>query len=189
MRFKKRTLIMAGLGMVLVVAAGLIIFFHIFAPLSSETLLKIMSDRADLEVQNVLYREVGGDGTKWEIRAKKAIYLRRKNQASFDQVKVNLFLPDGKEIVLTGYKGQLDTATREMKILGNVIIISASGERFATDYLQYSADEQRLHTEAEVRVETPRMKIQGVGMSLSLLNKDIVLFSKVHARIEQMRGK
>ena len=180
---------MAGLGMVLVVAAGLILFLEIFAPFASEPLLKIMSDRADLEVHNVLYREVGGDGTKWEIRAKKASYLRKKNEASFDQVEVKLFLPDGKVIVLTGDKGQLDTATRDIKILGNVIVIAMGGERFATDYLQYSADEQRLHTEAEVSLETPGLQIRGVGLSLSLQNKDLVLFSKVHASIKQMRGQ
>jgi len=183
MRFKKRTLIMAGLGLVLVLAAVLILFFGKLSPISPETMLKIMSDRADLEVKNVLYREVGGDGTKWEIRAKKASYLRKQNQAYFDQVEIKLFLPDGKAIELTGDKGQLDTATRDMEISGNVGITSVSGEHFATDYLQYSADEKELHTQAKVLMETPRMQIRGVGMSLSLQNMDIVVFSDVHARI------
>jgi LPS export ABC transporter protein LptC len=183
MRFQKRTLTIAGLGVV-ILAAVLIIFFDKFSPLSPATMLKIMSDRADLEVKNVLYREVGGDGNKWEIRAKKASYLRKQNQAYFDQVEVKLFLPDGKVILLAADKGQLDTATMDMKISGNVGVTSVSGERFATDSLQYSADEQRLHTEAAVLMETPRMQIRGVGMSLSLQNMDIVLYSRVRARIE-----
>ena len=182
-------MVIAGLGISLALAAGLIIFFEILSPISPGTVLKILSDRADLEVQNVLYREVGGDGTKWEIRAKRASYLRKKNEASFDRVEVKLYLPDGKIIVLTGDKGQLDTATRNMQILGNVTITSVSGERFATDNLQYSADEQKFHTEAEVRMETPGLQIRGVGMSLSLQNRDIVLLSRVHAQIRQMRGK
>jgi LPS export ABC transporter protein LptC len=184
MRFQKRTLILTVLGVVLVLAAVWIIFFDKLSPLSTATMLKIMSDRADLEVKNVLYREVGGDGNKWEIRAKKASYLRKQNQANFDQVEVKLFLPDGKVIILAAEKGQLDTATRDMKISGNVGVTSESGERFATDYLQYSAAGQRLHTDAAVLMETPHMQIRGVGMSLSLQNKDIVLFSKVRARIK-----
>lgn len=184
MRFQKRTLMIAVLGVVLLLAAVLVIFFDKLSPLSRETMLKIMSDRADLEVKNILYREVGGDGNKWEIRAKKASYLRKQNQAYFDQVEVKLFLPDNKVVLLAADKGQLDTATRDMKISGNVGVISVNGERFATDYLQYSAHEQRLHTDATILMETPRMQIRGVGMSLSLQNKDIVLFSSVRARIK-----
>jgi LPS export ABC transporter protein LptC len=184
MRLQKRTLTITSLGVVLVLAAVLIIFFEKFSPLSTATMLKIMSDRADLEVKNVLYREVGGDGNKWEIRAQKASYQRKQNQAYFDQVEVKLFLPDGKVIVLAADKGQLDTATRDIKISGNVGVTSVSGERFATDYLQYSADQQRLHTDATVLMETPRMEIRGVGMSLSLQNKEIVVYSRVRARIK-----
>ena len=175
---------MVGIGVALVLAAVLITFFDKFSPLSPATVLKIVSGRADLEVNNVLYREVGGDGNKWEIRAKKASYLRKQNQAYFDQVEVKLFLPDSKVIVLTADKGELDTLTRNMEISGNVAVNSVNGEHFATDYLRYSAQEQRLHTDATVVLETPRMQIRGVGMSLSLRNKDIVLYSRVRARIK-----
>jgi LPS export ABC transporter protein LptC len=175
---------MTGLSVVLVVAAVLIIFFDKLSPLSPTTMLKIMSDRADLEVKNVLYREVGEDGNKWEIRAKKASYLRKLNQAFFDQVDVKLVLPDGKVIVLAADKGQLNTATGDLKISGNVGVTSVSGEHFVTDYLNYSADEKRLHTDATILMETPRMQIRGVGMSLSLQNKDIVVYSRVRARIK-----
>ena len=180
---------MAGIAVVLVLAAALILFFDIFSPVSPETMLKIMSDRADLEVKNVLYREVGGDGTKWEIRAKNASYLRKQNQANFAQVEIKLFLPDGKVIVLTGDKGQLNTATRDITISGNVGITSLSDERFTTDYLQYSAAEQRLHTDAAVLMETPQLKINGVGLSLSLQDRDVVLLSRVHGRVKRVGGK
>ena len=189
MRFQKRTFIIAGLGVVLVIAMASITFLEKVLPLSPATMLKIISGRADLEVNNVLYREVGGDGNKWEIRAKKASYLRKQNQATFDQVEVKLFLPDSKVVVLAADRGELDTATRDMEISGNVGVTSASGEHFTTDYLHYSAQGQRLHTDAMVLMETPRMQIQGVGMSLSLQNKDIVLHSRVRARIKSMGGK
>jgi len=186
MRFKKRTVVATGLGVVLVLAVVLISFFDNFFPFTRGTMLKIMSGRADLEVRNVLYREVGGDGTRWEIRAKKASYLRKQNQAYFDQVEVKLFLPDSQMIMLTGDQGRLDTVARDMQISGNVGITSVNGERFITDSLHYSADEKRLHTDAPVLMETPRMEIRGVGMSLSLQSKDIVVFSRVRARVKQV---
>lgn len=168
----------------MILSALLTLSWKVFSPVSPETMLKIMSNRADLEVRNVLYREVGGDDTKWEIRAKKASYLKKESQAIFDHVEVKFFLSDGKQVVLAGDKGQLNTETNDMKISGNVGIASGPNERFTTDNLQYYAAEKKLHTAGAVVMETSRMRTEGIGMSFSLTNKDIVLMSKVRARVK-----
>ncbi len=183
MKFQKKTLIFAGLAVVLV-SSVIVLFFFKEYNVYPEKILKIMSDKADLEVRNVLYREVGRDDTKWEIRAEKASYRKKENLALFDKMEVNLFLSDGKTIVMTGEKGQFDTSTKDMQINGNVGIISGGGAHFTTDSLHYSSGEKRLHTGAAVLMETPQMQIRGVGMSLSLKNSNVVILSKVHARIK-----
>ena len=187
MNLRKKTIISAVLAAVLVFSVTALLVFRESKKVSSETVLKILSDKADLEVKNILYREVGDDDLKWEIRAERASYMKKENQALFDKVELKLHLGNGRTYLMTGDKGQLNTATRDMKISGNVGIVSDSGERFETDYLQYSYAEKRLHTGAAVVMQTPRMQIRGVGMSLSLANKDMALLSKVRARIG--RGK
>ncbi|MCG6537044.1 MAG: LPS export ABC transporter periplasmic protein LptC [Syntrophales bacterium LBB04] len=186
MSSQKRTFIIAGVGLVLIMSALLILFLKIFSPVSPETMLKIMSNRADLEVRNVLYREVGADDTKWEIRARKASYLMKDNQAVFDQVEVKFFLSDGAQVVLAGDKGQLNTATNDMDVSGNVGITSGQDDHFTTDYLQYSAAEKKFHTKGAVVLENTRMRTEGVGMSFSLMNKEVVLLSRVHAKIKMV---
>ena len=186
MKFQKKTFILAGLAVALVLLAAVIFFFRESkeSEISPEKMLNITSDRTDLEVRNALYREVGNDGSKWEIRAEKAIYWKKKNLAFFDKMEVKLLLSSGKNMVITGETGQMNTDTKDMQINGKVGITSSSGERFKTDYLHYSYADKRLHTEAAVLMETPRMQIKGVGMSLSLKNRDVVLLSKVQARIK-----
>jgi len=183
MKFQKKTFILTGLAAALVLSATVIFFFK-GSGISPEKMLNITSDRADLEVKNALYRELGHDGSKWEIRAEKASYRKTKNLAFFDKLEVKLFLSSGKSVVMTGDTGQMNTATKDMQINGKVGITSSSGERFKTDYLHYSYADKRLHTEATVLMETPRMQIRGVGMSFSLKNRDLVLLSKVQARIK-----
>ena len=78
MRLHWKNLIFAGTVSVLIISAALFFFYRIFYPISPETMLKVMSERADLEVRDVLYRQVRQDGVKWEIRAKKARTLKRK---------------------------------------------------------------------------------------------------------------
>ncbi len=182
MRFPGRTLTIAGLGVVLILTVALLLFLRI-SHLSPGTMLKILSSQADLEAINVDYLQVGGADEKWEVRAKKARYLKKENRAFFDFAEVKLFLADGRTIDLVGEKGQVNTLTGDMEISGKVVITGGSGERFATSYLQYNAAEKRLHTEAAVEMETPRMRVDGVGMSLSLENRAVFLLSKVRARI------
>jgi LPS export ABC transporter protein LptC len=188
MKLRKKTLIWAGIAAVLVLSVAATLFFRAFQKVSPETILKIMPERVDLDVRHVLYREVGDDNTKWEIRAEKASYIRKENQAFFDKVEIKLYLPDGRTFLMTGDKGQLNTATKDMEISGNVGIVAEGGERFETDSLQYSFAEKRMHTGAAVIMQTPRMQIGGVGMSLSLEHKSFTLLSKVRARIKRGSG-
>lgn len=186
MKFQKKTIIFAGLAAVLLLSAIVIFLFKESkeSVISPEKMLNITSDRTDLEVRNALYRELGEDGSKWEIRAEKASYRKMKNLAFFDKMEVKLFLSSGKNLVMTGETGQMNTDTKDMQISGNVGITSSSGERFKTDYMHYSHADKRLNTDATVLMETPRMEIKGVGMSISLKNMDVVLLSKVQARIK-----
>jgi rhodanese-related sulfurtransferase len=62
-------------------------------------------------------------------------------------------------------------------------IISDKEDRLTTDFLKYSGSEQRIYTEGAVKMENARMQVRGVGMSLSLADKDVTLLSRVRANI------
>lgn len=151
---------------------------------SQGPLLRIMSDNVDLQVKDIHYTDVGDSGLKWEIKADSAKYFKSENIAMFDQVRVKLIMEDGRAIIMTGDKGKLRTDTRDMDIFGNVVIISDKGDRLTTDILKYSGSEQRIYTEAVIKMENPRMQVSGIGMSLSLKDKDVALLSRVKANIK-----
>jgi len=179
MKTKRKTvLIVAILTVILSVTAILAIGLR-RAP--EKALLKIMSDRVDLQVKNVRYTEVGDSGMKWEITADTAWYRKKENLALFEKVKVRLVMKDGRVFVMNGDRGRLNTQSRDMEIEGSVGIVSENGDRISTDRLLYRNAGKQIETDRPVVMENRSVRISGVGMILTLDEKKITLLSQVRA--------
>jgi LPS export ABC transporter protein LptC len=183
MKFKKRIVVITGV-IILVISVAAIVLVMESRKSSPIPLLNIMSDKVDLQVKNINYTDVGDSGLKWEIKADSAKYIKSENLAMFDRVRVKLLMSDGKTIVMTGDKGILNTNTKDMEITGNVEVVSDRGDRLTTDILKYSGSERRIYSEVAVTMENARMQVRGMGMSLSLEDKDLSLLSRVRANIK-----
>jgi LPS export ABC transporter protein LptC len=175
---RKTVLIVAILTLILSVAVILAVGLR-GSP--EKTLLKIMSDRVDLQVKDVHYTEVGDSGMTWEIRADTARYRKKENLALFEKVTVRLVMKDGRVFVMTGDRGHLNTETRDMEIEGSVGIVSDKGGRFATDRLRYRNVERQIETDRPVTMEDGGVRISGVGMIFPLDGKKVTLLSQVRA--------
>ncbi|HBH86879.1 MAG TPA: LPS export ABC transporter periplasmic protein LptC [Syntrophaceae bacterium] len=182
MKFKQKTFIVT-IAIAIVVSAVVVFLVMKNNNSSQGKLLQIMSDNVDLQVKNVNYTDVGDSGLKWEVKADSANYIKSENIAILDKIRVKLVMSDGKILMMTGDKGKLHTDTKDMEISGNVEIISDKGDRLTTDVLKYSDSERRIYTEEAVKMENARMQVRGVGMSFSLVDKDVTLLSKVKANI------
>ena len=113
MKFHKKKLILAAVLLVIILLAAVNLFLKGSPIISPEKLLRIKSDKVDLEVKNILYREVGeADDAKWEIKARKASYMKKANKAIFENLEARVFLSDGRTFLMTGAMGQMDTETR-----------------------------------------------------------------------------
>jgi LPS export ABC transporter protein LptC len=179
-RGRKAVLIVVVLAVVLSVAA--IIMINV--PKEPEkALLKIMSDRVDLQVRNIRLTEVGDSGMKWEIMADTARYQKKDNLAFLEKLTVKLVTKDNRTFVMTGDRGRLNTESRDMEIEGNVNIVSDNGDRFRTDHLQYLNAGKLIQTEGSVVIENRSVRVSGVGMTIYLEEKRIALLSQVRANL------
>jgi len=154
-----------------------------------KALLKIMSDRVDLQVRDVHYTEVGDSGMKWEITADAARYQKKENLALFDKLEIKLFMKDGMTFVMTGDHGRLNTESRDMEIEGNVGIVSENGDRFATDRLRYRNADKVIETDRPVVMENETVRVSGVGMVVTLEGKKVTILSQVRARMAEGVGE
>ena len=184
---RRRALFIVMFLAVAVLAAAIIIIGTRNEP--GKALLKVMSDRVDLQVRDVHYTEVGDSGMKWDIRAEAARYLKKENLALFDNLTIKLVAKDGKTFVMTGDHGRLNTESRDMEIEGNVGIVTENGDRFATDRLRYRNADKVIETDLPVTMENKSIHVSGVGMVVSLEGKNVAILSQVRARLAGGMGE
>jgi len=177
-KFIAVTLIIAALAAVVIFAMLQI------AGKKKENILKILPDEADVQISDFVYTEIGQDKIRWEVKAKTAQYQKKQNLALFDQVQIKLTTPEGKLFIMTGDKAEMLTDKKDVEIKGHVVIISDTGEKFSTDYLHYRDAQKKIYTEAPVVMESARMKIEGVGLSILMNEGELTLFSRVKATIK-----
>jgi LPS export ABC transporter protein LptC len=179
MKKKRKTVLIVAILAVTLSVAVIIAIGLLKSP--EKALLKVMSDRVDLQVKNVHYTEVGDSGMTWEIKADTARYQKKENLALFDKVTVRLVMKDGRVFVMNGDRGRFNTQSRDMEIEGNVGIVSENGDRFATDRLLYRDAGKQIETDRPVIMENRSVRISGVGMILTLDEKKVTLLSQVRA--------
>lgn len=184
---RRRTLLIAILLVAVLSVAAIFVIGMRKEP--GKALLKIMSDRVDLQVRDVHYTEVGDSGMKWEITADAARYQKKENLAFFDKLEIKLVMKDGMTFVMTGDHGRLNTESRDMEIEGNVGIVSENGDRFATDRLRYRNVDKVIETDRPVVMENEMVRVSGVGMVVTLEGKKVSILSQVRARMAEGVGE
>jgi len=185
MKLNKKTILISSIVIacvVVVIAVGAIV--KIKQTAKSRNLLKALPEQIDLQIKGFVYTEVGEGNSQWEMKADTATYYRKQNIALFNRVKIKLNMPDGKSFLMTGDKGQMFTDKKDVEIKGNVVITSDAGDKFYTDYLNYSDAEKKFYTNAPVSMENKRMKIKSVGLTLFINKGQLNLSSMVKAKIK-----
>ena len=168
---------------VLVLACGVIFAIYKVGGEKKASVIKILPDEADVRIQNFVYTEVGQENIKWEVKAKTAQYQKKLNLALFDRVQIKLTTQEGKIFHMTGDEGRMHTDTKDVEIKGHVVVTSDTGDKFTTDYLQYSDAQKKISTDAPITMESAKMKISGVGLSIFMDKGQLLLSSGVRAKI------
>lgn len=177
---RQKWILLGGLCIALVIA-GVLVLRGMENRKAKDVTLKILTDEADVHIKNAHYTEVGDSGTVWEIDAESVRFIRKENLAYFDKVKIRLTLNDGNSYVMTGDRGVLRTDTKNAELGGGVAVTSSRGWRLDTDALKYTDADQVIRSEKDVRLKSPKLEIQGVGMSVHLKTEEVRLSSKVNA--------
>ncbi|MDD5723617.1 MAG: LPS export ABC transporter periplasmic protein LptC [Syntrophales bacterium] len=168
---------------------GALFLYILGADHKEETVLKVLSDRVDLQIKDFHYTEVGDSDLTWEINADSARYIKKDDVTLFENVTVKIVCSDGRAYTLTGKNGSLHTDTKDMDIEGSVVVVSDGGARFETESLHYthSAGNGRVLTKDAVKMTRPGADVRGIGMNLLLKSREVTLLSGVRATIESGR--
>jgi len=164
------------------VAAAVFVGVRLFEE-KKTNLIKILPDEADMRISDFVYTEVGQDDIQWEVKAESAQYQKKKNLALFERVRIKLTTKEGRVFTMSGDRAEMLTDKKDVEIKGSVVITADTGETFTTDTLRYSDARKTIYTDSPVLMESKRIRIQGVGLTILMTRGELIVPSSVKAKI------
>lgn len=125
---------------------------------------------------------------EWELWADTAASFKNQQKWDLNDVKVILFARDGKQYTIKGEKGVVETETKNLQVLGNVIVESENDYRFTTDEVLYISENRILQGPKTVKMRGPKEEtghslfLVGDSMQSSLITNVMDVMGNVHSQ-------
>ncbi len=143
-------------------------------------LLNLAKDNADVKMEHIVYTNNRDGRDEWILHARVARYFKGDEKVYLENIQAELFSAGGKTITITGEKGTYDTKSRELSLRGSVNAVSSEQERFCAEAVAYDEGTQLLRTEEDVTIVTPRLRVEGTGLTYDLSTGKMAILSNVN---------
>jgi LPS export ABC transporter protein LptC len=154
----------------------------------AEVIPKISTDGADARLEKIRLVE-DKHGTKtWELEAKSIQQYQDQNILMLEEVRVTLFTKEGKSFVISGNKGKVYQDSKNMELVGDVVLTSSDGYRLKTHSLSYHHSERKVTTSDPVEIEGEQIRLVGKGIWVDMEAKIFKVLNSVKAQWRK-RGK
>ena len=138
------------------------------------------------EMKEIRLTEIQDGEKKWVLKADNADYVRDKDRILLTQVWVEIYGVDGNTILITGDNGFIGIKTRDLTLQGNVKAKSAEYE-FSSEEVHYNPQTRILSVPGPVRLEGPRLAVEGKDLTVDLKNHTLVLAHHSQTKL-RLRG-
>jgi len=136
------------------------------------------------EMQEILLTEIQEGDKKWVLKAARADYVRDKDRIVLTRVWVEIYGLEGGTMTITGDTGFIGMKSRDLTLSGNV---QAKGPNytFVSDEVHYNPQTRILSAPGPVRLESPRVSVEGSNMTVDLKTHklDLAQHSKTKLRL------
>lgn len=155
----------------------------------------IFDHSADQKMERVHLVEGVGSSKEWELFAESAEGFLGQGVWNLSKVKVIFYAKTGDSYVVQGKRGQIDTNSKDMDILGDVSTMSTNGYEFVTPSIHYYSATKQLNAPETLRLKGPkdqagqRLRLQGRGITTFLENSLMNIESDVVADRQMSNGK
>ena len=128
---------------------------------------------APARMQGLSLTEIQDGDKRWVLEAKKADFLKDKDEVSITGVKVEFFAP-GEHIKVKADEGLFQTKTRFLTLKGQVEM-ERGDLRIQTGLATYNPASRILAAPEEVLLTEPDLRVRGKGLRVWLAEKKLVL--------------
>lgn len=179
-----------GFMILLATAATLVVVIRYFidnAKRERKALPKSVS--ADISMKAIHFTEVQDDKKKWELFAQSGIHDKGLETTTLEDIRFIVERDDkGGPVTVTSKNGKYLHTPKSVQLSGNVLAKTRDGMTFETTEITYSTPQQTFSTNEKVRLTDASLKVEGVGMVLSIDKQQAVVKSQVEATVYPGKG-
>jgi len=172
----KRTLISILVIGIALMFGLLITVFMKYRELSENPakLVELIPDGADISIGEIQHTAVKDGRKEWSLKAASAKYSDRAKEALFEDVQVSFFLKNGREAMVKGRQGRLDTATNDIEISGDVIVKDAEYQ-LAAESIFYDHVHRKINVPVPVKITGQTFELLANEMTADIESETALL--------------
>ena len=122
----------------------------------------------------------------WELEAKSVHQYQEQNIMVLEDVKATFFTKEGRTFFLTGKQGKVYQDSKDVELVGDVVLTSSDGYQLKTHSAFYCNLGKTVSTSDPVEIEGEQLRLTGKGMLVDMEAKTFKIFSQVKT---QLRGR
>jgi len=147
-----------------------------------ESLAKTPQVDADMRLEKIRLVEDKHGKKTWELDAKAIQQYQGQNIILLEDVKVTFYTQDGRSFILSGNKGKIYQDSKNMELVGDVLLTSSDGYRLKTQSVSYQHENKQVTTSDPVEIESKEIQVVGTGMRVDMEAKIIKILSQTKTR-------
>lgn len=152
-----------------------------------EKLPNISTGGAEMRLEKIRLSE-DKDGRKtWELEAKSINQYQERNTILLEEVRVTYYTRDGRVILISGDRGEVNQDSKDMRLMGNVILSLSDGYSLKTNSISYQHLSKKVITHDPVEMEGKQIRMKGKGMWIDMEAKKFKILDEV--KTKWMGGK
>jgi LPS export ABC transporter protein LptC len=137
---------------------------------------------ADLQIKEVDLEEEA-KGVRWRLKAELALMFDKAGQTQLRKVVAHVYQRE-RSWTIVGEEGELDRATNNVEVRGNVVVTSNDGLRLETAVLRWEAEAKRLWTDTPVTLTRNGSIVLGSGLDVLMADEATTISGPVRATFE-----
>jgi LPS export ABC transporter protein LptC len=153
-----------------------------------ESLAKIPQVDADMQLEKIRLVEDKHGKKTWELDAKTIQQYQDQNVILLEDVKVTFYTMDGRSFILSGNRGKIHQDSKNMELVGDVLLTSSDGYRLKTHSVSYLHADRKVTTSDPVEIESKEIQVVGTGMQVDMEAKTIKILKQAKTRWKGGKG-
>ena len=151
------------------------------------------STSADYRLKQVHLQEQGRDGSRWQLDAEYSETFEEQSKTTMKKVTVRVDQSSkgdqaSRSWTVTGDEGDMNQATKNVELRGNVVLVSSDGLRLETDRLRWDALAQRAWTDDPVVIYRAGAVVRGTGFESRVAEEISSVKGRVRATFKRGAG-